>query len=161
VTEHKRITKDEYFLAMAVITSARSTCMRRKVGAVAVDGNNFVIGTGFNDVPAKAPHCTEQPCKSANGSSGCNLDDCRAIHAEANMLAHCLNPRMIHTVYLTVTPCVSCIKLLLATSCERIVALAEYPHSQAKEEWLANGRDWDILDINWENSGLHLLFSGV
>jgi deoxycytidylate deaminase len=39
----------------------------------------------------------------------------------------------------------TCIKLLLNTSCERIVFVEEYPHSAARELWTGAGRAWEQL----------------
>ena len=45
-----RPSKDEYFLAMAVLVAARGTCARRNVGCVLVDSRNHVLATGYNGV---------------------------------------------------------------------------------------------------------------
>jgi hypothetical protein len=41
---------------------------------------------------------------------------------------------------------VTCIKLLLNTSCERIVFAEAYAHSEAKEWWVSAGRQWDQME---------------
>ena len=38
-------------------------------------------------------------------------------------------------------PCMTCTKLLLNTSCKRIVYIEDYPHQEAKELWTRNGRE--------------------
>ena len=47
---------DVYFLLMAQVAAARSTCMRRKVGAVLVRGRQ-ILSTGYNGDPRVVPHC--------------------------------------------------------------------------------------------------------
>ncbi|MFO8110241.1 MAG: cytidine/deoxycytidylate deaminase family protein [Thermoplasmata archaeon] len=54
----KRPTVDEYFMAMAELVSERSTCLRRKVGAVLVK-DKMVLSTGYNGAPKGLPHCEE------------------------------------------------------------------------------------------------------
>ncbi len=53
-----RPSLDEYFMAMAYLVSERSTCLRRKVGAVMVK-NKQVLSTGYNGAPKDLPHCED------------------------------------------------------------------------------------------------------
>jgi len=81
-------------------------------------------------------------CFGAKSASGTNLDSCEAIHAEQNALLQCRDVHEIDTVYCTDSPCITCIKLLMNTSCKKIVYLREYPHAQAKKLWLSLNREW-------------------
>lgn len=137
-----RPTHDEYFLDMAKLVSTRGTCARRKVGCVLVNSRHHVIATGYNGVPSGSPHCTDTPCAGANAPSGKGLELCEAIHAEQNALLQCHDVYSIDTCYCTASPCITCIKLLLNTSCQRIVFISEYPHPQSKVLWVAAGRTW-------------------
>lgn len=56
--EEERPNVDEYFMAMAHLVSTRSTCLRRKVGAVLVK-NKMVLSTGYNGAPKNLKHCEE------------------------------------------------------------------------------------------------------
>jgi dCMP deaminase len=141
-----RPTIDEYFLRMAYLVSERGTCARRKVGCVLVDYNKHVMATGYNGPPAKWPHCIDQPCAGADSSPGEGLDLCEAVHAESNALLTCPDTTKIWTAYCTDSPCVSCVKLLLNTSCERIVFLRPYPHGRSKDLWLKSQRAWEHND---------------
>lgn len=82
-------------------------------------------------------------CSGSSSPSGTNLDACQAIHAEQNAMLQCRDVYAIHTAFVTASPCMTCVKLLLNTSCERVVYLEEYPHSAAKDLWLGAGRAWD------------------
>tara|TARA_R100000234_G_scaffold46829_1_gene27999 strand:- start:20167 stop:20622 length:456 start_codon:yes stop_codon:yes gene_type:complete len=122
-----RITSDQYFLAMALLVAKRGTCARRQVGCVLVDSNNFVLATGYNGNPRGAPHCIEQPCEGAQyKGTGLGLDICEAIHAEQNALLQCKNTEEIEKAYVTLSPCMTCTKLLLNTTCKEIIFLEEY-----------------------------------
>lgn len=59
LSRQRPIHPDESLMAMAYAASQRSSCMKRKVGAVIVDPEGNVISSGFNEVPRK-----EQPCQS-------------------------------------------------------------------------------------------------
>lgn len=137
-----RPTSDQYFLEMAKLVSTRSTCARRNVGCVLVNGRNHIIATGYNGVASGLPHCTDVPCPGADCMSGRDLDLCEAIHAEQNALLQCHDVHQIYTAYCTTAPCITCVKLLLNTSCSRIVFLENYPHKRSKELWESTGRIW-------------------
>lgn len=131
-----RIPRDFMYLQMAVLISQRATCRRRSVGCVLVDRRGHVLGTGYNGVAAGVEHCIDSPCAGASLSSGTGLDKCEAIHAEANALLQCTNVHDIDTAYCTDSPCVHCVKLLMNTSCRRILFIREYPHVEAKALWV-------------------------
>lgn len=155
-----RPSLDEYFMAMTQLVATRGTCIRRAVGCVLVNHRGHVLSTGYNGVASGRPHCNEavpfwvrpsdpgpittypHTCEGADAASGQSLDSCQAIHAEQNALLQCKDVWDIKTAYVTASPCVTCTKLLLNTSCERIVFLEEYPQPAAKEMWIAAGREW-------------------
>ncbi len=138
---------DEFFLMTALVTATRGTCTRRRVGCVLVDRRRHVLATGYNGPESGAAHCIDRPCPGADYSPGEGLDECEAIHAEMNALLQCPDRHVIHTLYCTTAPCLACVKLLLNTSCKRIVFLEDYPQaSAAQERWLRsphlNQRKW-------------------
>jgi len=126
---------DAYFMEMVQLVAKRATCVRRQVGCILVSNRGHILATGYNGVPSGFPHCLDKPCKGATASSGKSLDDCLAIHAEQNALLQCSDVNLIKTAYVTTSPCITCTKLLMNTSCGRIVFLEEYPHSRSKEIW--------------------------
>jgi dCMP deaminase len=84
----KRPSWDEYFLAIARTVSTRSTCFRNKVGAVIVK-NKEIISTGYNGAPTYQKNCLELGNCYRNLHSipsGTQLERCRAVgsHAESN-----------------------------------------------------------------------------
>ena len=153
----RRLTVDEYFLRMASLVSQRATCLRRRVGCVLVDERNHVLSTGYNGRYAGAIHCNTydefdslgfpHACDGAFAPTGERLEECEAIHAEQNALLQCRDVYSIAVAYVTVTPCVTCIKLLLNTSCKRIVASELYPHEHAMRLWRSAGRQIDIVAL--------------
>lgn len=138
-----RPNRDSYFLEIAQVVSKRATCGRRRVGCVLVNSRNHIIATGYNGVPRNFPHCNDHPCPGRHCASGTGLDACIATHAEANALLQCGDVDTIDTCYVTASPCTHCTKLLLNTTCRRIVYLEEYPHTTSKELWLSDAtRTW-------------------
>ena len=152
-----RPTRDEWAMGLARLTAGRSTCLRRAVGCVLLNERGHVLATGYNGVAAGLPHCNEvtwskesvqgvfhaNACPGATAKSGTNLDGCGAIHAEQNALLQCRDVYDIHTAYVTASPCVTCVKLLLNTGCQRIVYDEPYPHGSSELIWVRAGRIWD------------------
>jgi len=142
-----RPTRDSTMLALAAVLSERSTCARRKVGCVFTDEYGRVIAGGHNGVARGQPHCTDTPCAGSQLPSGHGLELCQAIHAEQNALMFCSDVMKIDTCYVTAAPCVHCSKMLLNTSCRRIVYANEYPHSEhTRALWEASGRIWEQFE---------------
>jgi dCMP deaminase len=142
--ETVRPSKDEYFLNIAKEVAKQTTCHRRAVGCVAVNAKKHILATGFNGVPRGLPHCNEgNMCKGAKEPSGKNLSDCLSVHAEINCLVQCKDVDDIQTVYLTVSPCRDCIKVIMNTGATRIVFNDEYVHEGVRELWLSRpGNEW-------------------
>ena len=149
-----RPNRDQWAMEMAVSTAKRATCLRRSVGAVLLNSYGHVVSTGYNGVASGQPHCnhhdrfhpTAHPyaCPGAHSASGTNLDGCHAIHAEQNALLQCRDVYTIDSCYVTTSPCMTCAKLLLNTSCKRIIFLTSYPGFKSVEElWKSAGRSWE------------------
>lgn len=143
-----RPSLDQLYIRMAGLIAMRATCARRQVGCVLVDKRGRVLSMGYNGVPSGRPHCTDTPCSGAHYPSGQGLEECQAIHAEQNAVVLLDDPLRVDTAYVTTTPCRSCIKLLLATSCRRLVCSSVYAHTDALDEWLANGGELVFLEPN-------------
>jgi dCMP deaminase len=122
-----RISQDEYFMGVARVVALRSTCSRRRVGCIMVNGHNHIIATGHNGVPRNMPHCIDRPCGGILHGTGTGLDKCMAVHAEANALMQCSDIMRIVRVYCTAMPCVHCMKMIMNTSAEQVIYDEEYP----------------------------------
>jgi dCMP deaminase len=142
-----RPSRDEFYSDLTSLVSLRGTCIRRQVGCVLVDKRGCILSTGYNGVATGRPHCSEgHPCKGACLPSGEGLDLCEAIHAEQNAILLLSDPWIVDTCYVTCTPCISCLKLLLGTSCKRIVARYAYSHTESLSWWSSAGRSMEILN---------------
>ena len=88
-----RIGINEYYMNIAVQVSLRSTCIRRKVGAVIVKDNE-ILGSGYNGSPKGLPNCCDDPTRcyrtKHNIPSGQKLELCYAQHAEINAMFNAL-----------------------------------------------------------------------
>lgn len=134
----KRPSWDETGLALAAVWALRGTCVRRQVGCQLLDAQGIPIGSGYNGPGPGQQHCIEKPCPGALAPSGTALEACEAIHAEQNALISCPDISRIATIYVTHSPCVHCVKMLLRTPASRIVFLERYAHDEPAEKlWTA------------------------
>lgn len=121
----------QYFMTITRQVAERSTCLRAKVGAVIVRDRN-IVATGYNGAPAGMPHCTDVGCLvySSRTPSGEMEENCfRTIHAEINAIAQAAkNGASIRDadIYITHTPCIHCMKVLLNTGIRAIYYEREY-----------------------------------
>jgi dCMP deaminase len=143
-----RLGTHQYFIEMAKLVARRSTCARRQVGCILVDRANRVLATGYNGQYSGSVHCIDKPCPGVGLAPGTGLNLCEAIHAENNALISCRNPEDITIAYVTASPCISCVRLLLNTPCKTIVFAEDYPHPQAGIIWEKAGRTWAKVHEN-------------
>lgn len=122
---------DTYFIAIALMASMRSTCLRRRVGAVVVRGRQ-IVSTGYNGAPMGAKHCLDIGClrQAQNIPSGERHEICRGSHAEANAIAQAARMGIAtdgSTIYCTHEPCSFCTKIILNAGIVRVRYLYPYP----------------------------------
>ena len=98
-----RTDKQNYYLDIADAVLERSTCLRRKYGAIIVR-NDEIISTGYNGAPRGRRNCTDLVfCNRENLHipSGERYELCRSVHAEANAIISASRRDMIGaTIYL-------------------------------------------------------------
>lgn len=82
----QRMTKDDYYLGIAIAVSKRSTCLRRHYGCVIVKDDK-IIATGYNGSPRGEANCCDVGiCKRQNAKRYTGYDVCPSVHAEQNAL---------------------------------------------------------------------------
>lgn len=119
ITEEKRLRYDKAYLRMAQTWAELSHCERKKVGALIVrDGR--IISDGYNGTPAGFPNC----CENQQGET-----EWYVLHAEANAIlkvARSTNDCSGATLFITLSPCKDCSKLVLQAGIKRVVYMTEY-----------------------------------
>ncbi|AMK13063.1 CMP/dCMP deaminase zinc-binding protein [methanogenic archaeon mixed culture ISO4-G1] len=133
----ERPSNDEYFMEMAQLVSSRSTCMRRKVGAVIVKEKR-VLSTGYNGSPKGTKHCEELGCirVKLNVPSGTRHELCRGVHAEQNAVTQAAYFGVSvdgATIYTSTYPCSMCAKILINAGIKEIVYSEGYADDLSKE----------------------------
>jgi dCMP deaminase len=128
---------DEYFMQITDLVATRSTCLRRKVGAILVRDRQ-ILSTGYNGAPSGLAHCLEIGClrELENVPSGERHEMCRAIHAEQNAIIQAARHGVSiegAIVYTTHQPCVICTKMLINASVKKIYYREGYPDELSKQ----------------------------
>ncbi len=115
----KQLRYDKAYLRMAKTWSELSFCERKKVGAIIVK-DGMIISDGFNGTPTGFDNC----CENEEGDTNWFV-----LHAEANAILkvaksthNCKNS----TLYLTLSPCKDCSKLVVQSGIERVVFINKY-----------------------------------
>ncbi len=110
---------DKAYLRMAKTWSELSHCVRKKVGALIVkDGR--IISDGYNGTPAGFDNTCENDLGETNWF---------VLHAEANAIlkvARSTNDCSDSTLFITLSPCKDCAKLVLQSGIKRVVYLDKY-----------------------------------
>ena len=132
-----RPDNDEYFMEMAFLVSKRSTCLRRRVGAVIVR-DKHVISTGYNGSPRGTKHCEELGCirQQMNIPSGTRHELCRGVHAEQNAITQAayFGTSVVNaTIYTTTFPCSMCAKILINAGITEVVYADGYVDDLSKK----------------------------
>ncbi|MBQ7475790.1 MAG: dCMP deaminase family protein [Selenomonadaceae bacterium] len=86
--KNKRPDWDEYFLNIAQEVGKRSTCLRRRYGAIIVK-DNIIISTGYNGSPRGEANCIETGLcerERLHVPKGERYELCVAVHGEQNAI---------------------------------------------------------------------------
>ena len=132
----QRMSKDKYYLNIADAVLDRSTCLRRKYGAIIVK-NDEILSTGYNGAPRGRVNCSQLGyCnrEQLNIPSGQRYELCRSVHAEANAIISASRRDMVGgTLYLVgrnaqtgellpdATSCPMCRRHIINAGLERVV----------------------------------------
>ncbi len=129
--KYERPSWNEYFMEIALLVSSRSTCLRRKVGAILVK-EKHILATGYNGAPKGLTHCLETGClrDELGVPAGQRHEICRGLHAEQNAIiqaaAHGVNINGAD-LYSTTMPCIICAKMIINAGIQRVFHLEGYP----------------------------------
>jgi dCMP deaminase len=124
-------------MEIAALVSSRTTCLRRRVGAVIVKDKRL-LSTGYNGAPMGLKHCAEIGClrQKLGVKSGEKHELCRAIHAEQNAIIQAATfgvPLQGASIYITHFPCVLCSKMIINAGIKRIVYSQGYPDQMSQD----------------------------
>lgn len=118
-SKEKQLRYDKAYLKMALEWAKLSHCTRKKVGALIVK-DRMIVSDGYNGTPTGFDNC----CENDNGETHWYV-----LHAEANAIlkvaksTHDINGA---TLYITLSPCKECSKLIVQAGIKRVVFITGY-----------------------------------
>lgn len=127
---------DDYFIEIAKVVSSRSTCLRRRYGAVIVK-DSVIVSTGYNGAPRGSVNCVDLgTCKrrELNIPAGERYELCEAVHAEQNAIINGTPERMKDAViyiagfeednsFADGKPCLLCRRMIQNAMIQQVVYL--------------------------------------
>ena len=133
---------DTYFMSIAKVVAMRANCSRRKVAAVIV-ADHRIISTGYNGTPRGIRNCFDGGCPRCSGkvASGASLEECVCVHAEQNAICQAAyyGIRLAGaTIYVTLTPCLTCSKMIINAGIREVVYTGAYAFDEQSRKLLAD-----------------------
>lgn len=151
-----RVSKVNYYLDIAQTVSERSTCLRRRYGAIIVK-NDVIVSTGYNGAPrGRTNCCTVGECyrERLNIPRGERYELCRSVHSEANAIIAASRENMLgSSLYLCCTDpadgsliggvdsCMMCKRMILNAGIEKV-----YIRMTPDEYKVVDTFDWIVND---------------
>lgn len=137
--KEKREKYDKAYLRIAKEWGNLSYCQRKKVGAIIVK-DKMIISDGYNGTPSGFENC----CEDDN-----NLTKWYVLHAEANAIlkvAHSTQSCENATLYITLSPCKDCSKLIHQSGIKRVVYHQEYKDTSGVEFLRKAGVEVELIE---------------
>jgi len=151
----ERVGWANYYLDIAETVASRSTCLRKKYGAIIVN-NNVIIATGYCGAPRGRENCCDRGAcirEELNIPRGERYELCRSVHAEANAIIAasreqmlgavlyqaCVNPNTGEIVA-PIDSCQMCKRLIINAGIAQVIcrdSKTEY-HITNVEDWIKN-----------------------
>lgn len=138
--QEKQLRYDSAYLKMAESWSKLSHCKRKQVGAIIVK-DEMIISDGYNGTPAGFDNC----CEDDDGNTHWYV-----LHAEANAIlkvSKSTNNSKGATLYLTLSPCKDCSKLILQSGIKRVVYMNSYKDTEGIDFLVNAGIETQQIDI--------------
>ncbi len=125
--ENKIPSFDDIYMELAQNLARKSHCVKMKVGAV-LTRDTRIISLGYNGPPAGTHNCDiewpQQGCPR-DSKGGCSL----ALHSEQNAILYAAKNNVViegATLYVTLSPCLACAKVIYTTGIKKVIYLNSY-----------------------------------
>lgn len=124
MTEERKKRYDFCYMNMAKEIAQLSYARRNQVGAIIVSKEGQIVSQGFNGTPNGFPN----ECEYVN-EAGELVTKEEVLHAESNAISKCAkyySSTKNSTLYITLSPCIECAKLIIQSEISRVVFLEKY-----------------------------------
>lgn len=136
--EKKKLKYDKAYLRIAKEWGKLSYCKRKQVGAIIVK-DRMIISDGYNGTPSGFENCCEDED---------NLTKWYVLHAEANAILKVAKSTQScddATLYITLSPCKDCSKLIHQSGIKRVVYMEEYKDTSGVDFLRKAGVQVDLI----------------
>ena len=137
--EKKKLKYDNAYLRIATEWGKLSYCKRKQVGAIIVR-DRMIISDGYNGTPSGFENCCEDEE---------NLTKWYVLHAEANAIlkvARSTQSCEDATLYITLSPCKDCSKLIHQSGIKRVVYHQEYKDTSGVDFLRKAGVEVELIE---------------
>ncbi len=153
---HVRPSWDEYFMQIAEMVGTRATCDRGRSGCVATR-DKHILSTGYVGSPSGITSCDDagHEFHIVIHDDGSKTQHCiRTTHAEQNVIAQAARASASlegATLYVHMTPCYACAKMIINAGIVRVVANKDYhAGARSKEIFKEAGVSFELLNTALE-----------
>ncbi len=151
----ERVSKENYYLDIAQTVAERSTCLRRKFGAIIVK-NDVIVSTGYNGAPRGRKNCNDLAfCyrDKLGVPRGERYELCRSIHSEQNAIIAAPREQMLGatlymacisptdgSIYAGTNSCMMCKRAILNAGIATVIIRDDKEHYRKidVQEWIEN-----------------------
>lgn len=141
---------DEVYMEVVSTISRRSTCLRKKVGAV-ITIDRRILSHGYNGVPSGHPHCIDTGVCLKDKAGTEEYKAC--LHAEQNAICQCAKRGLSvdgATLYVNADVCITCAKLMVASGITRCVVQRDHKGNSNGIELLKRS---GVEVVEWNSDG--------
>lgn len=149
-----------YFINVCNETARLSTCASKAVGAILVRDKR-ILAIGYNGVPSGCQHCNKihDPYKMMVGEIYRDMhhkwSQRNELHAEQNLIAFCAKNNVNTnntTLFVSISPCKHCAKLILASGIGVVYYLKEYDKDSTGLDFLRIN-NVECIEVNLDGKG--------
>ena len=145
MNKERQIQYDKVYMRMAKTLSELSYAERNKVGCIIVSPKGQIISQGYNGTPTGYDNCCEYQDENGN-----LVTKKEVLHAESNAISKCakwLSSTEDATLYVTLSPCFECAKVIIQAGIKRVCYNETYRNTEGLDFLKKNGIQVDQIFI--------------
>jgi len=145
MNKERQIQYDKVYMRMAKTLSELSYAERNKVGCLIVSPKGQIISQGYNGTPTGYDNCCEY-----HDHEGNLVTKKEVLHAESNAISKCakwLSSTEDATLYVTLSPCFECAKIIIQAGIKRVCYNETYRNTEGLDFLKKNGIQVDQIFI--------------
>lgn len=135
---------DECFMQIASVIAQRSKDPSTQAGAVIVDGQNIVVGLGYNGFPR---NCTDENLPWSREGNFLETKYAYVVHAEENAVYNANKNTHGCKMYCTLFPCNECAKTIIQSGIQEIIFASDKYHDN--DPWIAARKMFDLAQVQY------------